>query len=109
MTTVRLGPASELPGPNEVKECSGEGRTFCLVNVNGQLSAMDNECLHRGGPLGQGVVEGGKVVCPWHGWRWDPKTGQAVQDPAKKIGVYELKIENDVVMVELAGPTTQST
>ena len=44
-------------------------------------SAMENVCLHRGGPLGQGMIEGGKVVCPWHGWAWDPKTGEAAQNP----------------------------
>jgi len=101
MTMVRLGPVSQLPGANEVKECSGEGRTFCVVNVDGQLSAMDNECLHRGGPLGQGTVEGGKVVCPWHGWRWDPKTGQAEQNPSARVRIYPLKIEGGEVEVEV--------
>ena len=64
-------------------------------------TAMDNVCLHRGGPLGQGVIEKGKVVCPWHGWAWDPATGQAAHNPTAKLVVYPLKIENGDVMIDL--------
>ena len=62
---------------------------------------MDNVCLHRGGPLGQGVIEGDKLVCPWHGWLWDPKTGEAVHNRAAKISVYPIRVEGDAVIVEL--------
>jgi nitrite reductase/ring-hydroxylating ferredoxin subunit len=62
---------------------------------------MDNVCLHRGGPLGQGMIDGGKVVCPWHGWQWNPMTGEAVQNPSMKVAVYPLKIENGDVLVEI--------
>jgi len=69
--------------------------------VNGTISAMDNVCLHRGGPLGQGVIEGDKLVCPWHGWQYDPKTGQAVHTPNARVTVYPIKVENGDVLVEL--------
>jgi nitrite reductase (NADH) small subunit len=69
--------------------------------VNGVYSAIDNVCLHRGGPLGQGMIEGGKVVCPWHGWAWDPKTGAAEQSSNTKVAVYTLRIENGDVMIEI--------
>jgi nitrite reductase/ring-hydroxylating ferredoxin subunit len=62
---------------------------------------MDNVCLHRGGPLGQGTIEGSKLVCPWHGWQWDPQTGQAVHNANAKVAVYPLKIENGNVLVEV--------
>lgn len=62
---------------------------------------MDNVCLHRGGPLGQGIIEGDKIVCPWHGWMWDPKTGEAAHSPATKIPVYRIKVERDDVLVEI--------
>ena len=99
---IKLTIQSELPPPNEAKEFPCGDKVICVANVNGQFSAMDNVCLHRGGPLGQGVVEKGKIVCPWHGWAYDPKTGQATHNPAAKVAVYSLKIENGDVMVELA-------
>jgi nitrite reductase (NADH) small subunit len=98
---TKLTTASELPPTDEAKEFSCGDKTICVANVNGAFSAMDNVCLHRGGPLGQGMIEGGKVVCPWHGWAWDVKTGAAEQNPSAKVAVYPFKIENGDVLVEI--------
>jgi nitrite reductase (NADH) small subunit len=98
---VRLAFQSELPPEGEAKEFAYGEKVICVANVNGIVSAIDNVCLHRGGPLGQGTIEGDKLVCPWHGWEWDPKTGQAVHNPAAKLSVYTLKIENGDVMIEV--------
>jgi nitrite reductase/ring-hydroxylating ferredoxin subunit len=98
---VKLASRSELPPEGEAKEFPCGDKMICVVNVNGVITALDNVCLHRGGPLGQGVVEGDKLVCPWHGWQWDPKTGEAVHNPAAKLAVYPLKMENGDVMIEV--------
>ena len=101
MPFVKLASQSELPAANEAKEFSCGDKMICVANVNGEISAMDNVCLHRGGPLGEGMIEAGKVICPWHGWAWDPKTGEA-HTPGAKIAVYPLKIEGDGVLIEIA-------
>ena len=101
MSFVKLTIESDLPPINEAKEFPCNGKTICVANVNGTYSAMDNVCPHRGGPLGQGMVEGSKVVCPWHGWAWDTKTGFAEQDPNMKVAVYPLKIEDGEVLIDL--------
>jgi nitrite reductase/ring-hydroxylating ferredoxin subunit len=98
---VKIGTKAELPGENQAKEFNVAGKVICVANVDGTCSAMDNVCLHRGGPIGQGPVMDGKVICPWHGWMWDPKTGQAVHSPEAKVAVYPLKIEGDDVLVEV--------
>src|SRR6266567_8972999 len=98
---IKLTTKSELPAENEAKEFPCGGKVICVANVSGTITAMDNVCLHRGGPLGQGTIEGGKVVCPWHGWQWDPKTGQAAHNPAAKLSIYPCKIENGDVMIEV--------
>jgi nitrite reductase (NADH) small subunit len=104
-TYIKLATHSDLPAANEVKEIPcpirGEGKTICLANVNGEYSALDNVCLHMGGPLGEGTIEGGKVVCPWHGWKYDPKTGATTHNPGLKVAVYPLKIENGDVLIEI--------
>ena len=76
MTFTKLTTQSELPGNDEAKEFPCGDKTICVANVNGTITAMDNVCLHRGGPLGQGVIEGSKIICPWHGWAFDTKTGR---------------------------------
>ena len=58
---------SELSPADETKEFPCGAKTICVANVSGVYRTMDNLCPHRGGPLGQGMVEGSKVVCPWHG------------------------------------------
>ncbi len=98
---AKLTTESELPPADEAKEFPCGEKTICVANVNGSYSAIDNVCLHRGGPLGQGMVEGAKVVCPWHGWAWDVKTGATEQDHGMKVAVYPLKIENGDVLVEI--------
>lgn len=100
-TFVKLTTQSELPPEGEAREFSLGDKIICVANLNGKVSAMDNVCLHRGGPLGQGGIEGDKVVCPWHGWQWDPKTGQAAHDGATKVAVYPLKVEGEDVTIEL--------
>jgi nitrite reductase (NADH) small subunit len=100
MPFTKFANQSDLPAPNEAKEFTCGDKTICIANVNGEISAMDNICLHRGGPLGQGVIEDGKVICPWHGWVWDPKTGAAGPMGAK-VAVYPVKIEDGDVLIEM--------
>jgi nitrite reductase (NADH) small subunit len=101
MPFVPLIPASKLPGNNEVAEVSCGDKMICVANVNGVISAIDNVCLHHGGPLGQGVVQQGKVVCPWHGWEFDPQTGAVGFNETAKVPVYPIKIENGEVLIEI--------
>ena len=98
---TKLTTRSELPAADTAKEFPCGGKAICVANVSGTYSAMDNVCLHRGGPLGEGMIENGKVVCPWHGWAWDPKTGEAADNANAKLAVYPLKIENGDVLIEI--------
>jgi nitrite reductase (NADH) small subunit len=98
---IKLTMQSELPANNTAKEFPCGDKTVCVANVNGACSAIDNVCLHVGGPLGEGTIENGKVVCPWHGWQYDPKTGQTTHNPNLKVAVYPMKIEHGDVMIEI--------
>lgn len=62
-----------------------EGRTatvtvgahsYAVSHIDGRYGALDNRCPHQGGPLGEGTIEGGLLRCPWHGYDYDPLTGQ---------------------------------
>jgi nitrite reductase (NADH) small subunit len=97
---LRLGSVSELPPDNTAKEFQCSGKLYCVARVNGEFSAMDNVCPHRGGPLGTGVVDDGKLICPWHGWQFDPVTGNSIQVPGSGVPVYRLLIEGDDVYIE---------
>ena len=102
MPFTRIAARNELPAQDEAREFTCEEKIICVANVGGTITAMDNVCLHRGGPLGQGIIDSGKVVCPWHGWQYDPQTGATAHDPTVKTKVYPLRIEGEDVLVDLA-------
>lgn len=99
---VRVCCKAELPLEGEAREVAVGGKLVCIANVNGTISALDNECPHRGGPLGQGVIEGCKVVCPWHAWAFDLRTGVAEHSPYAKVDVYEVKVDGEEVLVKVS-------
>jgi nitrite reductase (NADH) small subunit len=101
MPFSKIAAESELPLPGEAKEFEVAGKTICVANVNGTVCAIDNLCLHMGGPLGQGYVDGSKIVCPWHGWEYDAATGQLFDDPKSKLQVYPIKIQGGEVLVDI--------
>ena len=101
MPLVKLTTVAELPGPDEAKEFPCGDKTICVANVNGEISAMDNICLHRGGPLCDGPINGTVVTCPWHGWQYELKTGTLIQDPIVGVSRHETRIVGDEVQVQL--------
>lgn len=80
------------PGNSKVVEANG--REIAIFNLDGNFYAIDNTCIHKGGPLGQGTLEGEDIVCPWHSWRFNVKTGVSPVNPAAKVKTYDLKIES---------------
>ena len=76
------------------------GKKIALFNVGGKFYAIDNECKHRKGPLGEGTLDGTTVTCPWHGWEYDVTTGANLDDPSVKLGCYAVKADGDDILVE---------
>lgn len=99
---VRVGRAADVPvGTGRVFEAAG--RALAVFNVEGTFYAIDNECSHRGGPLGDGDLEGKVVLCPWHAWRWDVTTGANVNNPAVKVACFPITERDGSLFVDLGG------
>ena len=101
MPLIKIARRSELPEEGKVREFKAGEKMVCVACVNGAFSALDNQCAHRGGPLGQGVIEKCKIVCPWHGWEFDAGTGLTSRRPHGKVAVYPITIEGEDVFVEI--------
>jgi 3-phenylpropionate/trans-cinnamate dioxygenase ferredoxin component len=100
MPRLRVAAAGELAtGEGRVVEV--EGRELALFNVDGVYHCIENACPHRGGPLGEGDLEGHVVSCPWHAWRWDVTTGANTNNPAVRVAAYPVTVEGGAVFVEL--------
>lgn len=92
---VKVAMTSEIP-PGEGRVCG----TLAVFNVDGRFYAVDNACPHRGGPLGEGELEGTVVRCPWHAWRWDVTTGANANNPALKVPCYPVTVTDGAVLVD---------
>ena len=100
-TWVRLCAVEAAPPVGEVQEIEAGAETLCLANVDGALHVLENWCPHRQGPLGQGWVEGQAVVCPWHAWAFDCRTGVVEAPEQGQVKVYPVRTEGNDVLVEL--------
>ncbi len=99
MALVRTAKVAEIP-PGTIREFQVDGKAIALANVGGKFYAINNTCLHRGGPIGQGPLEGKVVTCPWHGWQYDVTTGKIAQNPAVGVDCYPLEVRGEDIFVD---------
>ena len=100
MPFLKAGRVSEFPSGSVTEVSIGE--FVCAVsNAGGTIHAVAGVCPHRGAPLGQGAVHGHTLVCPWHAWEWDCRTGQSLHYPDLKLARYEVKVEDGDVLIEV--------
>ena len=76
-----------------------EGKKIAMFKYKGKIGAISHKCAHQGGPLADGKIKNGSVVCPWHGWEFDPITGKAPKGFDDSVPAYEVKVEDNEVFV----------
>jgi nitrite reductase (NADH) small subunit len=77
------------------------GESVALFRAADAVVAYRNVCPHRGGPVGEGLVAGGIVTCPWHGNRFEIASGRCVSDPALgSLRPVQARVDGDDVLVE---------
>jgi NAD(P)H-dependent nitrite reductase small subunit len=76
-------------------------RHVALFRLGDEFFALDNMCLHRGGPLCEGPIDDDIVTCPWHGWSYEIRTGTMVQDPRVGVSKHEVRIDGDAISIRL--------
>lgn len=97
----RAAKQDEIP-PGQIREFQIAGKSVAIANVDGKLFAINSICLHHGGPLGEGDLEGNLVTCPWHGWQYDVSTGKLVQQPNSSVDCYPVELRGGEVFVDVS-------
>lgn len=87
--------------PGQARQVTVDERWVGLFNIDGAYHAVDNICLHRGGPLSEGTLHGCIVTCPWHGWQFDVRSGTLVQDPGVGVTAHDVRVVGDEIQVRL--------
>ena len=99
---VKVAAVNDIqPGTAKIVEAAGEH--IAVFNVNGKFYALNNTCLHRGGPIGEGFVDDAEltVECPWHGWTYHMESGENTADSSKKLRTYTVKVQGSDLFLEL--------
>jgi len=95
---VKVASLSDLK-PGAAMTVEVNGKAIALYNVGGKIYATDNTCLHQGGPLGEGILEGEVITCPWHMWEYNVCTGEKVGMSSVKLATYPVQIEGNDIKV----------
>ena len=86
-------------------------RAVCVVHgEDGTWSALDNRCPHQGGPLGDGQIDDGWLICPWHAYQYDTTTGEpppGFRDAATPYAVRP--VDGDDTSIEIEIPAYEPT
>ena len=75
------------------------GIDIALYNVGGKVYATNNTCLHQGGPLGEGILEGEIISCPWHMWEYHVCSGAMLGNDSIKLTTYPVEVEGTDIKV----------
>jgi ferredoxin-NADP reductase/nitrite reductase/ring-hydroxylating ferredoxin subunit len=87
--------------PSQMKEVEVDGENICVANVEGKYYAIGSICTHEGGPLADGMLEGYEVECPWHGSKFDVRTGEVTNPPANEPEpAYELNVDGNNILIK---------
>ncbi len=95
----RVARADEIP-EGAVRAVRAGARLVALCRVDGRWGALDNACPHMGGPLGEGMIENGRLICPWHGREYDPLTG-VCESFEEKATVFPVETRADGVYIRI--------
>ena len=95
---VKVASTSDLK-PGTAMTVVVNGIDIALYNVGGKIYATDNTCVHQGGPLGEGILEGEVISCPWHMWEYNVCTGEKVGTSAIKLSTYPVEVEGTDIKV----------
>lgn len=98
---IRLTYAGNIP-LREGRAVEMDGHEIAVFNLGDRFLAVENRCPHRGGPLSEGIVSGGVVVCPLHAWKVCLEDGSVTKPASERACVfsYSTRIEDGIVWVE---------
>ncbi|HXS59795.1 MAG TPA: Rieske 2Fe-2S domain-containing protein [Candidatus Sulfopaludibacter sp.] len=97
---VKVANTNEIK-PLQMKEVDVDGQKILIANVNGEYYALGSICTHEGGPLADGTLQDYEVECPWHGSKFDIRTGKVTNPPADEPEPsYEIKVDGSQILIK---------
>ena len=99
---VKVGTKAEFEDLEAGKLVEAGGQSIAIFSLGGSLYAIESTCPHRGGPLAEGMMAEEEVICPWHGSRFNIKTGAVLTPPAQRgVKSFPVRVTGNDVEVEV--------
>lgn len=95
---VDAGPLDSIPD-GRARTVSVGGERVAIFRYEGKLSALSSVCRHQNGPLGEGRVVDGCVVCPWHGYQYRPHDGCSPAPFTERVPTFRVRVQDGRVLV----------
>ncbi|HUS06156.1 MAG TPA: Rieske 2Fe-2S domain-containing protein [Bryobacteraceae bacterium] len=105
MPLIRIASLADIPA-GEMMEATVAGVPYAVCNVDGELHALLGICPHQGGPLAQGALHENMVVCPWHAWEFDCRTGRNDFDLEVSVATAPVVMQGDDVFLDVSDAGT---
>lgn len=109
---VRITTVENIP-LREGRAVQVGGQVVAVFNLGDRFLALENRCPHRGGPLADGIVSAGTVVCPLHAWKVDLATGSVTNQSENPqcVKTFPARVQAGAIFVELsfANSSTESS
>jgi nitrite reductase (NADH) small subunit len=95
LNTINLGSIERIP-LGEGREYEVFGKLIAVFRArDGRIYAVQARCPHRDGPLTDGIIGAGKVICPLHSYKFDLATGQPIGNDCEALKTYHVSISED--------------
>ncbi len=101
---ITIGPVADIP-PEMRKIVQVEGLSIGIFHHADGWFAVQNSCVHQGGPVATGPLEGDILSCPWHGFQYNLRTGACLTDVTAKLERYPITVEGGVIYLDV--PVTE--
>lgn len=97
---LNVGTAADFK-KNEIRSFKSDNHEICVVRIENELYAFQNSCPHQHMPLDMGMMKDHWVVCSFHGWLFDVRSGECGVSPSCRLRTYQVTVENEQVLVNL--------
>jgi nitrite reductase (NADH) small subunit len=105
MAQISVCRTDEVPADKALCKRLPGGQQVAVARLDGVdpgFAVFENLCPHAQGPLGQGRVRNNTIVCPWHFFRFDLVSGQAVgTDSIMRVRRYPVSVSENEIRIEL--------